>query len=82
MKQKHSATILYIEPKRIADWRDSMVESFQLFSGRVWAIRLLHVLFHSEKPLTDDRIRIIKETIRDYPDLTDEVKQRFPVIFQ
>lgn len=81
MKQSRSAIILYLEPKRVADWDEAMRESVQLYSGRVYAIRLLHTLFHSEKPLTDDRIKIIRETINDYPDLTDEVKQRFPAIF-
>ena len=80
MKQMRSATVLYIEPKRIVDWVESMRESPQIFSGRVYSIRLLHSILHSKRPLSDVCVRLVKENIRDYPELADEAKQLFPEI--
>jgi hypothetical protein len=85
MNPSEETIILFIEPKRVADWDEAMLEAprngLQSFSGRTYAIRLLYVMFHSDKPLTNARAQVIKDTIRDYPEFTKEVKERFPQIF-
>ncbi len=80
MKQSRNATVLYIEPKRIVDWVESMRESPQAFSGRVFSICLLHSILHSTRPLSDVCVRLVKKEIKDYPELADEAKQLFPEI--
>lgn len=82
MIEEQNNTMVLKEPERIADWDDAILESPALLSGKTYTIRLLHVLSHSERPLTEERIEVIKSQIRDYPELTDEVKELFPTIFE
>lgn len=89
MIQDNHATILYIEPKRIADWNEDMLENarkeLQSFSGKFYEMRLINILFHSKEPLINDRFNVVKDvlkkTVKDYPELADEVKRLFPQIF-
>lgn len=81
MKQKRSATILYIEPKRVADFDIEMLESPQLFTPKFYAIRLLFAIFESEK-LDPTSIKIMKDYIEKFPDLACEIKYQFPEIFK
>lgn len=84
MRRIRSAMIFYLEPKRVADWCELqwevMRESQQPFSGRFFSIKLLYSIKKSPRPLSDICVKIVKETIRDYPELAEEAKQLFPEI--
>jgi hypothetical protein len=82
MRRIRSATILYIEPKRIADWDDAMLKSPQNFSPKFYSMRLIRVLFLSKEPLGENAISIIKKNIAEYPELSGEVKKMFPDFFE
>lgn len=78
--EKRNATIFYIEPKRVADFGMDMLESPQRFTPKFFAIRLLYAIFKEKSP-SPTSVKIMKDYIGKYPELTDEVKKRFPEIF-
>jgi hypothetical protein len=81
MAINQKATILFIEPRQVSHWNSDILQSPQNLSGKTFTIRLLSIMFKMEEPLSNGDIKIIRKIIYDYPELTEEVKERFPEIF-
>lgn len=81
VKSNHKAAILFIEPRLVSHWNSEILQSPQNLSGKTFSIRLLSIMFKMEEPLSSGDIKILRKTICDYPELTEEVKERFPEIF-
>jgi hypothetical protein len=80
--------ILYIEPKRIADWEDGMGSNFckglQNFTPKFHFIRLIASIHKASKEssLDDTAKRIIREYVKDDRcGLGDEIRSLFPELF-
>ena len=84
----NEATILYLEPQRIADWKDGMYENSrngtQQFSPKYNSIRFVVSCYKSreEGTLSDKSKEYLKEYVKnDDNGLGDEIKAMFPELF-
>lgn len=83
--KKANGLILFYPPQRLADWDDRMLENarngLQDFKGKSHAIRLADSIFKYRGDKADSDMQILKNIVRDYPELGDEIRERFPEIF-
>jgi len=80
IRNPHQAEVLYLnEPQTIAEYDPKIMESSQSFSHKTYMIKFAHIEFMNGS-LCETAIRILNDTMKDYPELAPEIRERFPDI--
>ena len=82
IRNPHQAEVLYLnEPQTIAEYDPKIMESSQSFSHKTYMIMFAYKQFkQDEEQLCSTTMEILNSTIKDYPELAPEVRERYPHI--
>ena len=80
IRNPHQAEILFLqEPQTIADYNPEIMKSSQSLSHKTYKIQFAYTTFMNGEP-SEVAIGILNDTMKDYPELAPEIRERYPHI--
>ena len=81
IRNPHQADVLYFsEPQTIAEYDPAIMKSSQSFSTKTYVVGFAYTHFKLDEEPCEVTISILNTTIKDYPELAPEIRERYPHI--